>query len=127
MSGSTKDNHFVEAIQTSLKPYVYSKSYVASAHRDTKKLLETLDENNEQAKKYHRKVIWITVAGKSNALSGVVSGNTPYPVIAIPPFQDHLDMMINIQSTLQCPTGIPVLLVLDIHNLALAVKRILDL
>ena len=48
-----------------------------------------------------RRIIYITVAGRSNALSGVVACNTRYPVIACPPFKDKTDMTVNINSTLQ--------------------------
>ena len=38
-----------------------------------------------------RKIIFVTVAGRSNALSGVVACNTQCPVIACPPFKDKID------------------------------------
>ena len=63
----------------------------------------------------------------SNALSGVVSANTQYPVIACPPFRDNVDMMINIHSSLQMPSNIPVLTILNPENCALAVKNIISL
>ena len=36
----------------------------------------------------NQKVVFVTVAGRSNALSGVVAANTHRPVIACPPFKD---------------------------------------
>ncbi|NOZ03854.1 MAG: AIR carboxylase family protein [FCB group bacterium] len=45
--------------------------------------------------------------------------------MACPPFKDKIDMMVNIQSTLQMPSNTPVLTILDPGNCALAVKRIL--
>ena len=72
----------------------------------------------------HRKIVWITVAGRSNALSGVVSANTPYPVIACPPFADKMDMMVNINSTLQMPSKVPVMITLSPTNIALAIQRL---
>jgi 5-(carboxyamino)imidazole ribonucleotide mutase len=56
-----------------------------------------------------------------------VAANTEYPVIACPPFSDKLDMMVNIQSTLQMPSQTPILTVLDPKNCALAARRILNL
>ena len=41
----------------------------------------------------------------SNALSGVVACNTHHPVIACPPHVDKVDMMTNINSTLQMPSS----------------------
>ena len=63
----------------------------------------------------------------SNALSGVVSCNTKYPVIACPPFKDLLDMSVNINSTLQCPSNVPAMTILSPTNVALAIKKIFDL
>jgi 5-(carboxyamino)imidazole ribonucleotide mutase len=71
--------------------------------------------------------VYITIAGRSNALSGFVAANCTFPVIACPPFADRTDMLVNIHSTLQMPSQVPVLTVLDPGNAALAVKRILDL
>ena len=50
--------------------------------------------------KEHKKIVFITVAGMCNALSGVVACNTKVPVIAYLPFKDNTDMMVNINSTL---------------------------
>ena len=62
-------------------------SFVASAHKNTQYVLDLI-------KKYDKfKMIWITVAGKSNALSGVVAANSKNPVIACPCFSDKIDMM----------------------------------
>jgi 5-(carboxyamino)imidazole ribonucleotide mutase len=72
-------------------------------------------------------VVFITIAGRSNALSGFTAANTAFPVIACPPFADRTDMLVNIHSTLQMPSNVPVLTILDPTNAALAVKRILDL
>ena len=69
-------------------------------------------------------VVFVTIAGRSNALSGFVAANTNKPTIGCPPFADKIDMSINIHSTLQMPSNTPVLTVIDPGNCALAVKRI---
>ena len=66
----------------------------------------------------------MTIAGKSNALSGVIASNSKYPVIASPPFKDKLDMLVNIHSTLQCPSNVPVMTILEPINVALSIKKI---
>ena len=102
---------------------IYSHRYVSSAHKNTQDVLNILD-------KYERrcgKIVWITVAGRSNALSGVVAANSKYPVIACPPFKDKLDMMVNINSSIQCPSKVPVMTILEPINVALAVKSIFNL
>jgi 5-(carboxyamino)imidazole ribonucleotide mutase len=74
-----------------------------------------------------KRIIYVTVAGRSNALSGVVACNTSYPVIACPPFKDKSDMMVNINSTLQMPSKVPVMTILEPGNVALAIKRMFNL
>ena len=119
LSGSPSDGTHVQKLQEQLSlRQIYSESYVASAHKTTRRLLEILEQYAGQ------NVIWITVAGMSNALSGVVAGNTTQPVIACPPFSSKEDMMVNIHSTLQCPSNVPVLTVLKPGNVALCCKRI---
>ena len=83
--------------------------------------LEILEQNkNEQG------LVYITIAGRSNALSGFVAANSTHPTLACPPFSDKSDMLVNIHSTLQMPSNTPVLTVIDPGNCALAVKRILS-
>ena len=72
-------------------------------------------------------VVFVTIAGRSNALSGFVGANCNKPTIACPPFKDKVDMSINIHSTLQMPSKTPVLTVLDPGNCAIAVHRILNI
>ena len=120
--GSTKDRYHVKKITDELDRYEINwSSEVASAHKTPQKVLEILDMNMTSTR-----VLYITVAGRSNALSGFVAANTTFPTIACPPFVDKLDMIVNIQSTLQMPSETPVLTVLDPGNCALAVKRIRD-
>ena len=73
------------------------------------------------------RVVYVTVAGRSNALSGVVACNTHYPTIACPPFSDKDDFMVNINSTLQMPSNVPVMTILEPVNVALSIKRMLTL
>ena len=79
----------------------------------------------ERYEKAVSKVIFVTVAGRSNALSGFVAANSSFPVIACPPFKDKLDYLINIHSTLQMPSKVPVMTVIDPENAVLAIERIL--
>jgi 5-(carboxyamino)imidazole ribonucleotide mutase len=82
-------------------------------------VLEILDSNaNEES------IVYVTIAGRSNALSGFVAANSEFPTIGCPPFSDKVDMLVNIHSTLQMPSNTPVLTILDPGNCALAIKRI---
>lgn len=116
VAGSKSDEQFVHRITQHLQwPY---KIYYLSAHKNTEALMKML--------KCVPTRLYITVAGRSNALSGVIAANTTKPVIACPPFVDKLDMLTNIQSTLQMPSQTPVMTILDPGNVALAIDRIIQ-
>jgi len=124
ISGSQSDMTHNLNIQKELKKQgIYSKIYVASAHKDTEKVLQLLTKYN----KSKSNIIFVTVAGMSNALSGVVACNTHFPVIACPPYSDKDDMMVNLQSTLQCPSNVPVMTILRPDNVSLVVRNIFNL
>ena len=122
--GSESDKDFVQKITTKLNELkIEFEEHIASAHKQPKEVLAIIEKNNES----DDKLCYITVAGRSNALSGFVAANTQQPVIACPPFKDKHDYLINIHSTLQMPSKVPVMTVIDPGNAALAVQRILDL
>ena len=54
---------------------------VGSAHKTARHVLELLDQYEADP----RPKLYITVAGRSNALSGLVDGYVQAPVIACPP------------------------------------------
>lgn len=122
ISGSVKDNEHCQKIMESMSDIIVSVYYSCSAHKNTSKLLKLLKRY-----KKHKKTVFVTVAGMSNALSGVVACNTSAPVIACPPFKDNTDMMLNINSSLMCPSDVPVMTVVSPGNAATCVKRILEL
>ena len=100
--------------------------HISSAHKKTQEVLNILENYNSMSK-FGRRIIYVTVAGRSNALSGVVACNTHYPVIACPPFQDKLDLQVNINSTLQMPSDVPVMTILEPVNVAHCCQRIFNL
>ena len=118
--GSTSDEPHAKKITDKLDEYEISwEQHAASAHKQPLKVLEILDANKDS-----KDIIYITIAGRSNALSGFVAANSEFPTLGCPPFSDKSDMLINIHSTLQMPSNTPVLTVIDPGNCALAVKRI---
>ena len=118
--GSKSDEAHAKKITNKLDDYSITwEQNVASAHKEPKKVLEILEANVKE-----QNIVYITIAGRSNALSGFVAANCEFPTLACPPFADKTDMMINIHSTLQKPSNTPVLTVIDPGNCALAVKRI---
>ena len=121
ISGSISDKSHCEKIEEKLKDNnIISKTYFCSAHKNTKGVLEILSKYE----KSDQNIIYVTVAGMSNALSGVVSCNSRFPVIACPPFKDKMDMFTNINSSLQCPSNVPVMTILSPLNVAIATKKI---
>ena len=122
--GSDKDAEWASNIAAELEKWgIASKIEVVSAHKVPELLLEILKRYSQ----FRGLLCYITVAGRSNGLSGVTAGSTSYPVIACPPFVDKDDMMVNIHSTLQMPSDVPVMTVLDPVNAALCVVRIFSL
>lgn len=118
--GSTFDEPHAKKITDKLDDYGISwEQHAASAHKQPLKVLEILKNNMTE-----KDIVYITIAGRSNALSGFVAANSEFPTIGCPPFSDKADMLVNIHSTLQMPSNTPVLTVIDPGNCALAVKRI---
>ncbi|MCH8010337.1 MAG: AIR carboxylase family protein [Candidatus Marinimicrobia bacterium] len=119
--GSRSDLAWVDKITEKLTDHnIPWEQHVASAHKEPRKVLEILDSYKDE-----KSIVYVTIAGRSNALSGFVAANSEFPTLACPPFKDKIDMLVNIHSTLQMPSNTPVLTILDPSNCALAVKRIL--
>ena len=125
LMGSKRDHKFASRIGDFLKdegfpiPCEYN---VASAHRTPQKLLVDLEEYENSG----NSIVFITVAGLSDALSGVVAGYTKYPVIACPPDSEEYEG-VKIFSSVAMPKGIPVAYIPKPENAALAAARILAL
>tara|TARA_Y100000590_G_scaffold17527_1_gene20987 strand:- start:497 stop:883 length:387 start_codon:yes stop_codon:yes gene_type:complete len=118
--GSTSDELHAKKITDKLDEYgIIWEQYAASAHKEPVKVLDILSANKKK-----KDIVYITIAGRSNALSGFVAANSEFPTLGCPPFSDKADMLVNIHSTLQMPSNTPVLTVIDPGNCALAVKRI---
>jgi 5-(carboxyamino)imidazole ribonucleotide mutase len=120
--GSKSDDGFAKPIIETLKTFdIDAEMLVASAHKVPEKVIAKVEELNERTDP----VVIITVVGMSNGLSGVVAGSSVHPVIACPNCKDKEDYLVNIHSTLQMPSDVPVLTILSPKNAALAAVRIL--
>ena len=118
--GSKSDEPHAKKITNKLDEYgITWEQHAASAHKQPLQVLEILTANKNE-----KDIVYITIAGRSNALSGFVAANCEFPTIGCPPFSDKTDMLVNVHSTLQMPSNTPVLTILDPGNCALAVKRI---
>jgi 5-(carboxyamino)imidazole ribonucleotide mutase len=119
--GSKSDMEHRAAIARGLDRFAVShETRIASAHRVTRYLLDLLDgyERDGQPR------VYITVAGRSNALSGVVDANSRHPVIACPPYGERFAGM-DLLSTVRMPGGVAPLLVLEPEAAAIAAAKIL--
>lgn len=117
--GSASDKEFAQKIVDELNVFgIPSEVIVASAHKVPEKVLQIIERYNEESE-----VIYVTVAGRSNGLSGVTAGSSYHPVIACPPFKDKADYLVNIHSTIQMPSDTPVLTVLEPQNVVLCIAR----
>ncbi len=124
IAGSTKDVDWYDRIEKELnKLNIYTKIHIVSAHKNTQELLDLLKKNYP---KNNRRIVFIVVAGLSNAMGGIVAANSFFPVLSCPPFRDHHDMQINIWSSIMNPSHVPNMLILSPINVALATQRILS-
>ncbi len=95
---------------------------IGSAHKTPEHVLALLREYEADP----RATVYITVAGRSNALSGFVDGAVTSPVIACPPPSDAFGGM-DLLSSLRMPSAIASAVVLDPGNAALLAAKILGL
>lgn len=118
--GSDSDKEFAQKMLDGLNEWgIESELIVASAHKVPRLVADIVEERN-----LLEDIVFVGVAGRSNALSGVIAANSVHPVFACPPFQDKDDMMVNINSSLMMPSETPVMTVVDPSNLVLAVVKI---
>ncbi|MEO7399100.1 MAG: AIR carboxylase family protein [Ilumatobacteraceae bacterium] len=89
---------------------------VGSAHKTPQHVLQIIEHYESAA----RPIIWITAAGRSNALSAFVDAAVTSPVVSCPP----LSMPEDIWSSLRMPGDVAPLVVLDPANAGLAAAKI---
>src|SRR6266852_583762 len=120
--GSKSDLAHAQAAAKTLKALEIScQMRVCSAHKATQRLLQILQEYEQTGP-----LVYITIAGRSNALSAVVDANTRYPVIACPPYSDRFGGM-DILSSLRLPSGIASPTILEPEGAAFNAAKLLAL
>lgn len=93
---------------------------IASAHKVPLKCYDII-------KKYEKEnVVFITIAGMSNALSGFSDAQTHCPVIACPPYSEKFSGL-DLLSSVRMPSGVAPLTILSPENAALAAAKIIGL
>lgn len=120
--GSKGDLPHAQSVAKTLKALEISyEMRVCSAHKATKRLLDMLHEYETAGP-----LVYITIAGRSNALSAVVDANTIFPVIACPPYSDRFGGM-DVLSSLRLPSGIASPTILEPEGAALLAAKMLAL
>jgi 5-(carboxyamino)imidazole ribonucleotide mutase len=121
LMGSERDLEFCREIAKYLKGLGVEYQFrVASAHKTPQKVLEILEDFEKD------KIVYITVAGRSNALSPSVDANTAKPVIACPPYSEKFGGA-DVYSSLRIPSGVASLLTIEPEGAALAAAKIFAL
>jgi 5-(carboxyamino)imidazole ribonucleotide mutase len=116
--GSEKDLEFSREIAKYLKILEIDYEFrVASAHKTPEKVLSIIKEFETE------KTVFVTVAGRSNALSAFVDANTTKPVIACPPYSDKFSGA-DIYSSIRTPSGIGITVTIEPEAAAIAATKI---
>lgn len=119
--GSKSDLEWSKKIAKSLEVFgIEAVMRIASAHKVPLKCYEIIKEYEKE------NVVFITVAGRSNALSGFTDAQTYCPVIACPPYSDKFGGA-DIYSSLRMPSGVAPMVITEPDNAALAAAKILGL
>jgi len=120
--GSKSDLSWGQEIIRHLKEFSISyKLHISSSHKTPEYLLNLLKkyEMDKESK------VYICVAGRSNALGGLVDAQTEYPVINCPPYSEKYAGL-DILSSLRMPSGVSPLTVLEPEQAVLAAAKILS-
>lgn len=101
---------------------VRSELRVGSAHKSPEHVMALIREYEARPEPK----VYLTIAGRSNALSGLVDAMVTAPVIACPVYSDHFAGA-DVFSSLRMPSGVAPALVLDPAGAALLAAKVLGL
>lgn len=102
LMGSPTDKDHCEKIARYCKELgLNAELRVTSAHKSTQDTIQIVREYES----LFNNLVFIAVAGRSNGLGPVLSGNTTYPVINCPPVKAE-NMSVDIWSSLNVPSGL---------------------
>jgi len=123
LMGSKGDLEHCQKIADACKGYgIETALRIGSAHKTPEHVSGLLREYESDP----RPKVYITVAGRSNALSGFTDGTVSAPVIACPPPSEVFGGA-DVFSSLRMPSGIAPAVVLEPANAALLAAKILGL
>lgn len=123
LMGSRSDEPHCQKIASAARELgLETALHVGSAHKTPRHVLALLERYEQDP----RRKVYITVAGRSNALSGFVDSAVSAPVIACPPPSDAFGGA-DLFSSLRMPSGVAPAVVLEPANAALLAAKILGL
>jgi 5-(carboxyamino)imidazole ribonucleotide mutase len=123
LMGSKADMEHTQVIADELgKLGIEAVMRIGSAHKTPGHVIDLLRLYEADS----RPKVYITIAGRSNALSAFVDGQVSAPVIACPPYTDRFGGA-DVFSSLRMPTGIAPAVVLEPSGAALLAAKILAL
>ena len=123
--GSSKDKHQAQRIVSFWKKNNFNVNYeirALSAHKVPGIVLNAVKEYEE---KFER-IIFIAVAGRSNALGPLIAAHSIFPVINCPVLSERFDYL-DFLSSLRMPSNVPCSTVLEPENVALHTVKLLAL
>ncbi|MGH2536885.1 MAG: AIR carboxylase family protein [Candidatus Promineifilaceae bacterium] len=123
LMGSNSDLGHAQAITAALDELgIAHETRVGSAHKTPAHVLALLAAYQAEP----RPLVYITIAGRSNALSGFVDAQVTEPVIACPPASSAFAGA-DIYSSLRMPSGVAPAVVLEPAGAALLAAKMLGL
>lgn len=123
LMGSIADKDHCEKIAGHCKDLgLNTELRVTSAHKSTKQSLNIVAEYEGTI----GKLVFIAVAGRSNGLGPVLSGNSAYPVINCPPLKAD-NMQVDIWSSMNVPSGLGCATVMYPESAALFAAQVLGI
>jgi 5-(carboxyamino)imidazole ribonucleotide mutase len=121
--GSRADLLHAQTVADALQALgIPSEMRIASAHKTPAHLLALLEAYEADP----RPKVYVTIAGRSNALSGFVDAQVSAPVIACPPVSETFGGA-DVFSSLRMPSGVAPAVILDPGGAALLAAKILGL
>ncbi|MFO0749263.1 MAG: phosphoribosylaminoimidazolesuccinocarboxamide synthase [Myxococcota bacterium] len=123
LMGSKSDLEQGRAVEKMLSQFgLRGEIRVASAHKTPAALLDILAAYEADP----RPKVYVAIAGRSNALSGMLCAAVTAPVVSVPPYSDRFGGA-DVFSSLRMPSGVAPALVLDPDNAALFCAKVLGL
>ena len=123
LMGSKVDLAHAKKIAEAAQPFGFQvEMRVGSAHKTASQVINLLNAYEADP----RPKVYVTIAGRSNALSGFTDGCVSAPVIACPPPSEAFAGA-DIFSSLRMPSGIAPALVLEPANAALLAAKMIGI